>query len=76
MGNIKQQFDALFAAQSLAVATVTGQRGGSVSARTEAGAAIILEGEAEIGKKVRYDRHTGRIVGIAPNLPLTDIALP
>ncbi len=67
--NILNQFNQLSNRQELAIATITGNRGGGkVVATTESGAVVILSGKLEIGKKCFYDRRTSKIISEAPNV--------
>ncbi|PIE82673.1 MAG: hypothetical protein CSA10_00025, partial [Cardiobacteriales bacterium] len=61
--NILNQFNQLLNRQELAIATITGNRGGGkVVATTESGAVVILNGNLAIGKKCFYDRRTSKII--------------
>ncbi|MBS9782014.1 MAG: hypothetical protein KGV56_05905 [Gammaproteobacteria bacterium] len=67
--SLLNRFNELFNKKERGIATITGQKGGGkVIATTEKGAVIILNGTAETGKKVYYDRRSNDIVGDAPNV--------
>lgn len=67
--NLLSQFDQIFSRTERGVASVTGQRGGGkLVAQTASGATILLDGEMETGKKVYYDRVSGKVLGEAPDV--------
>lgn len=71
--NILNQFNQLLNRQELAIATITGNRGGGkLVATTESGAVVILNGNLAIGKKCFYDRTTSKIISEAPNVEFGD----
>lgn len=71
--SLYEQFNQLFNRQEIAIATITGQKGGGkLTAQSENGATILLTGELETGKKCYYDRRTGQILSEAPNIPYND----
>lgn len=67
--NILQALNQSLNTVQRAYATVTGVKpDGTLIAQTPAGATVLLQGKAEIGKAVYYDRTSGRVLGDAPNV--------
>lgn len=64
--NLYQTLNRLFATPK-GVAQITGQKGqGVVVGQTLGGVFVVLNGQAEIGDMVYYDRQTHEIAGQAP----------
>ena len=67
--DLLSEFNQLFNSTERSVARITGQRGnGLLVAQTEAGSTILLNGEAETGKKVYYDRVSSKVLELAPDV--------
>lgn len=72
--NIVKQFAGLVQPERTELAKITGDRGnGAYSAESQGGVALILYGDAEVGKNVWYDAHSNKIIGAAPQVNLVDI---
>ncbi len=64
--NLYQTFNRLFATPK-GVAQITGQKGqGVVVGQTLGGVFVVLNGQAQVGDMVYYDRQTHEITGQAP----------
>lgn len=64
--NLYQTFNKLFATPK-GVAQITGQKGsGVVVAQTLGGVFVVLNGQAQVGDMVYYDRQSHEITGQAP----------
>lgn len=71
--NLLNQFEQLFNRQEKAVSRVSGQLGsGRVVATTLTGATVILIGETETGQLVYYDRASGQILSVAPDVDFAE----
>ncbi len=67
--NFLSQFNQLFNRTEQAMAKVVGIRtDGRLIANTQAGATVLLNGVATLGKTVYYDRRTGQVLGEAPDV--------
>lgn len=74
--SILQQLRNALNQEQRSIATITGKSGdGKCTAKTQAGANLILIGAAEVGQRVFYDVRSGRILGDAPKVEITDIVL-
>ncbi len=74
--SILNQFNQLLNRQELAIATITGNKGGGkLVAKTEGSAVVILSGTLEIGKKCFYDRTTNNIISEAPNVEFIEYGI-
>lgn len=67
--NLLSQFQQIFSENPKGYATVTGiKNDGTLIATTPTGAVVLLQGQAEMGKAVFYDRVESRVVGDAPSV--------
>ena len=71
--NLLSQFQQIFNQEERAFATITGIRNdGLLIATMPTGAVVLLEGKAEIGKNVYYDRTSGKVLSDAPNVEFNE----
>ena len=71
--NLLSQFQQIFNTEERAFAKVTGVRNdGKLIAIMPTGAVVLLDGKADIGKNVFYDRVTSRVLEEAPNVTFTE----
>lgn len=74
--SILQQLRNALTQEQRSIATITGKSGdGKCTAKTQAGANLILIGTVEVGQRVFYDMRNGQILGTAPSVEITDIVL-
>ena len=67
--NLLNQMQAIFGQEQRGFATVNSVRpDGKLVATTPTGAVVLLDGKAEVGKNVFYDRVSGKVLGDAPNV--------
>lgn len=71
--NLLSQFQQIFNTEERAFAKVTGVRNdGKLIATMPTGAVVLLDGKADIGKNVFYDRVTSKVLEEAPNVTFTE----
>ena len=71
--NLLSQFQQIFNTEERAFAKVTGVRNdGKLIATMPTGAVVLLDGKADIGKNVFYDRVSGKVLSEAPNVSFTE----
>lgn len=74
--NLLAQFQQIFNQEERAFAKVTGVRNdGKLIATMPTGAVVLLDGKADIGKNVFYDRVTSRVLEEAPNVTFTEYGI-
>lgn len=74
--NLLQRLNGILKREQRGIAKITGELGGSrFAALSQGGRQIVLDGQAATGQRVFYDMTTNRIVGVAPNVDMTDIAV-
>lgn len=74
--NLLSQFQQIFNTEERAFAKVTGVRNdGKLIATMPTGAVVLLDGKADIGKNVFYDRVTSRVLEEAPNVTFKEYAV-
>ena len=67
--NLLAQFNAIFNSEERAFAKITGVKpDGMLIATTPTGVVVLLQGKADIGKNVFYDRVTSKVLEEAPNV--------
>ena len=67
--NLLSQFQQIFSENPRGYASITGVKSdGTLIAQTPNGAVVLLQGKADIGKVVFYDRVTNHVVDDAPNV--------
>lgn len=67
--NLLDELTAILSPNDKAVARITGKKAEGIwIATTLAGATVILTGQGEIGKQVYYNRATGAVLGLAPEV--------
>lgn len=71
--NLLAQFNQIFGATQRGFAKVTGVRNdGKLIATTPNGAFVLLNGVADIGKNVYYNRATSDVIGEAPDVVMNE----
>lgn len=71
--NLLSKFNQIFGQTERGFAKVTGKRAdGKLIATTPNGATILLNGVAEIGKNVYYNRATSDVLGEAPDVVMNE----
>lgn len=71
--NLLSQLNATLNTVQRAYAHVTSVKpDGTLIAQTPAGATVLLQGKAEVGKSVYYDRVSGKILGDAPDVVFSE----
>ena len=71
--NLLSQFQQIFNTEERAFATITGVKpDGTLIATTPTGVVVLLQGKADIGKNVFYDRVSGKVLSEAPNVTFTE----
>ena len=74
--NLLSQFQQIFAENPKGFATITGIKpDGTLIATTPTGAVVLLDGKADIGKSVFYDRVTSKVLEEAPNVTFKEYAV-
>lgn len=74
--NLLSQFQQIFNQEERAFATITGVReDGKLIATMPTGSVVILDGKADTGKNVFYDRVTGKVLEEAPNVTFTEYSV-
>lgn len=67
--NLLDELSSILTPNDKAVATLTGKKADGVwIATTLAGQTVILTGQGEMGKQVYYNRATGAVLGLAPEV--------
>lgn len=67
--NLLEELTNVLTPNAKAVATLTGKKADGVwIATTLSGATVILTGQGDMGKQVYYNRATGEILGVAPEV--------
>lgn len=67
--NLLSQFQQIFAENPKGFATITGIKpDGTLIATTPTGAVVLLDGKADIGKSVFYDRVENKVLSEAPSV--------
>ena len=67
--NLLDELTAILSPNDKAVARITGKKTDGVwIATTLSGATVILTGQGEMGKQVYYNRATGAVLGVAPEV--------
>lgn len=67
--NLLSQFQQIFSENPRGYASITGVKSdGTLITQTPNGAVVLLQGKADIGKVVFYDRVTNHVVDDAPNV--------
>ena len=71
--HLLSQFQQIFNTEERAFAKITGVKpDGMLIATTPTGVVVLLQGKADIGKNVFYDRVTSRVLEEAPNVTFTE----
>ena len=71
--NLLSQFQQIFNQEERAFAKITGvKQDGMLIATTPTGVVVLLQGKADIGKNVFYDRVSGKVLSEAPNVTFTE----
>lgn len=71
--NLLSQFQQIFNTEERAFAKITGVKpDGMLIATTPTGVVVLLQGKADIGKNVFYDRVSGKVLSEAPNVTFTE----
>ena len=67
--NLLSQFQQIFSENPKGYASITGVKpDGTLIATTQTGAVVLLQGKADIGKAVFYDRVDNKVVDDAPDV--------
>lgn len=67
--NLLSQFQQIFSENPKGYATITGVKSdGTLIATTQTGAVVLLQGKAQVGQAVFYDRVNNKVVDDAPTV--------
>ena len=74
--NLLGQMQSIFGQEQRGFATVNSVRpDGKLVATTPTGAVVLLDGKADLGKNVFYDRVSGKVLEEAPNVTFTEYSV-
>lgn len=74
--NLLSQFNQIFGMTERGFAKVIGVKNdGKLIATTPSGATVLLNGAVDIGKNVYYNRATSDVLGVAPDVVMSEFGV-